>query len=321
MSRSVVVTTGSRLHFGLFAFGRTAGRQYGGVGAMVAQPTVQLRLTPGRADQCSGPLAERVAEYLAAVRQAWPWAAAPVHASILHAPPDHVGLGTGTQVGLAVAAGISALFDQPIPDAGKLSQVVGRAKRSAIGTYGFLQGGLLLESGKSSSYELSPLAARVELPDAWRFLIVRPRAARGLSGAAESQAFAELPPVPPDVEDELRGIATDQLLPAAQQADFSAFTSVLRHYSRLAGNCYAPYQGGIFANKSVARIADHLEAFGAQGVGQSSWGPSLFALVPEERAADQIALQLVAETAEPLEVTVAAPLNRGASLIVREELS
>jgi len=321
MARSVVVTTGSRLHFGLFAFGRSAGRQYGGVGTIVAQPALQLRLQPAVQDRCGGPLAARVAGYLGALREVWPWAKIPVAADVLHAPPDHVGLGIGTQLGLAVAAGMSALADLPIPTASELAHVVGRAKRSAIGTYGFLHGGLLLEAGKADDEELSPLANRVEFPEAWRFLIVRPRVGRGLSGIAECQAFAELPPVSAAVEEELRQLATERLLPAAAQADFLAFTESLEKYSRLAGNCYAPLQGGPFASPAVERTAQELIKLGARGVGQSSWGPSLFALAPDERTADAIALQLVAETAEPLEVAVAPVLNRGASIIVREELS
>ena len=45
----VRIATGSRLHLGMFGFGRPGERQFGGVGLMVAEPRLELRLS--RAEQ------------------------------------------------------------------------------------------------------------------------------------------------------------------------------------------------------------------------------------------------------------------------------
>ena len=46
--RSAVVTPPSRLHFGLWSLASPAGRQFGGVGAMVERPGLALVIEPGQ---------------------------------------------------------------------------------------------------------------------------------------------------------------------------------------------------------------------------------------------------------------------------------
>ena len=50
----------------------------------------------------------------------------------------------------------------------ELAQSVGRGLRSAVGTYGFVHGGMIAERGKLPGEVISPLDARVVLPEDWR---------------------------------------------------------------------------------------------------------------------------------------------------------
>ena len=92
--------------------------------------------------------------------------------------------------------------------------------RSAVGTYGFFRGGLIAESGRLPGDRLAPLEDRVELPAAWRFLLIRSDAPPGVSGEHEHAIFEEIDPVPREVTDELRRILASTMLPAAKLADF-----------------------------------------------------------------------------------------------------
>ena len=69
---------------------------------------------------------------------------------------------------------------------------VGRGARSAIGAYGFIFGGFILEPGKLEDEALSPLELRAAIPDDWRFVLVCPRTAVGdaTAGAALSTGAA-----------------------------------------------------------------------------------------------------------------------------------
>ena len=218
----VTITAPSRLHFGLWSLAGGEGRQFGGVGVMVDQPGLQLTLSPAAKLSTTGPLAERIQAHRAKDEM-----------------PDHVGLGTGTQLALAVAAGLCEFHRLEFESPPALAASVSRGMRSAVGTYGFLFGGLIAEQGKLPDEPISPLDCRLDLPAAWRFVLVRPFGIAGLAGEDEAAAIGDLPAVRSAVTDELMALAYDRLLPAAVTADFPAFADATHHYCRLAGEIFA----------------------------------------------------------------------------------
>ena len=322
MTRTVEVLAPSRLHFGMISLEPWCGRRYGGVGAMIQTPGLRLTIREAQGLEAVGPMSRRT---LRAARLAWnndpacpdPAGEPPCRIEVHEAPPQHVGLGTGTQLAMAVAAGLNAFFDRPALDAATLARRVGRGQRSAIGLYGFFQGGLLFEGGKTPSEEVSPLVARVELPEAWRFVLVRPRGPRGLSGVAEQRAFAELPVVPVERTTALGRLAAEVLLPAAAAGRFEEFSESLYRFGYEAGLSFAGRQGGAFAGPRLTALVQAIRDLGVRGVGQSSWGPTLFALLPSADAAAELLLRLP-RTSCPgdLELAVTVSANRGASIAV-----
>lgn len=319
----IVVTAPARLHFGLLSFGQPGARQFGGVGAMVSPPTLRLTFQAANTFQAAGPLAERVAAFAETLFHSL---TAGGHAALaadmqrcrieVEQPlTSHVGLGSGTQLALSVAAGLHAFCGMPIPPAGCLSKLVGRAGRSAIGTYGFEQGGMLLEGGKLAREENSPLVARSALPEWWRFVLLRPATTLGLSGQQEQGAFDRLPPVPPETTDRLCRVATEQLFPAAEQHQFATFSAALYEYGLLAGSCFAEAQGGAFNGPVVTQLIERIRSLGIVGVGQSSWGPTVFALTEDNNQAVALAARLEAASNLPISITIAAPANHGAQIV------
>jgi len=323
--RRIEVAAPCRLHFGLLAFGRPAGRQFGGVGVMVDGPAVRLAVTAADRLETAGPLAERARDF--ACRWAH-YSGLPSDAEALgcrievrSAAPAHSGLGVGTQLALSVAAALTAWFDRPPLPPAELAQSVGRGRRSAIGTYGFATGGLIVERGRLPDEPISPLECRLPLPDAWRFVLIQPRANAGLSGAAEQTAFDQLPPVPEQVTAELLDELHLRMLPAVRNADFAQFSDSIYRYGRLAGMCFAAVQGGPYNGPRLTRIVDLVRELGVAGVGQSSWGPTLFALLPDEWQARQFSAQLTAALAAQLgegeiELSLACPNNYGSNIVL-----
>ena len=74
------------------------------------------------------------------------------------------------------------LRDLPSQSPQELALSVGRGLRSAVGTYGFVFGGLIVEQGKLPDEPISPLDCRIDLPEAWRFVLVRPLGLTGIAG-------------------------------------------------------------------------------------------------------------------------------------------
>lgn len=295
MPDSILVTAPSRLHFGLMNFGGGTTRQFGGVGLMVDEPGMRVQFTSAEAFAARGPLADRSATFADRWQAYHRLAALPSCAvEVMHAPREHSGLGVGTQLGMAIAAGLSKFIGLPQQTPIELATSVGRGHRSAVGAYGFVLGGLIVERGKLPGEPVSPLDCHLHLPASWRVLLVCARDEVGLASEAEAQAFTTLPPVPETITRDLTRIARDALLPAAARGDFAAFATAVYDYGRLSGECFTPLQGGPYNGQRLADIVGRLRALGAVGVGQSSWGPTIFALLPSDDFAQPLRQALAA---------------------------
>ncbi len=318
----VLIEAPSRLHFGMLSFGQPGVRQFGGVGVMVNQPGFVLRMVKSARIEVTGPLAERAATFAQRGVEALCLPGdAGCRIEIESAPREHVGLGTGTQLGLAIAAGIHALYLSPAVVERKaafgnlesISKIVGRAERSSIGTHGFARGGLLVEAGKRAAGELAPLVARLELPGAWRFLLLIPKTAVGRFGDAEREAFTRIPPIPRSVTEWLAHEIVMNLLPAVVEGDFVSFSRSLGRYGELAGSCFASEQFGAFHDKQTADLVAHIRRLGAEGVGQSSWGPTLYVAVRDEAEGRNLAARLAsAVDVTQYDCLIAEPNRHGA---------
>jgi beta-RFAP synthase len=307
------------LHFGLFALASGLGRQFGGIGAMVRQPGLKLRLDPAPAWNNSGPLAERIELAADRWRRFHGCNSQPkCRIAVEYAPCEHVGLGLGTQLALSVAAGLSAFSGLPASAPQELALSVGRANRSAIGTYGFALGGLIVEQGKLPGEPISPLDARLNIPADWRFVLVRPADFRGLSGEIENAAMDRIS-VPPKTTATLIHEVREHLVPATATADFGSFASSLFRYCALAGSFYAEHQGGAYNGPVLTELVGQLRSWGCVGVGQSSWGPTLFVAQPNDRAAQDLVKRARSGwDGPPLDLVVAEPDNNGADIEVSE---
>jgi beta-RFAP synthase len=212
-------------------------------------------------------------------------AAVRVHRSL----PPHAGLGSGTQLALAIARALAEL-NGVTPDARELARAVGRGKRSAIGTWTFDGGGLVVEGGRVPDRdEPGPLVARLPFPSSWRCVLAVPDGAPGISGAEEAEAFADLPaPSERDVE-RVSHLVLMALLPALADGDLGSFGRALTEIQETTGHWFAAAQGGTFAPGASGELVRRLTEWGASGVGQSSWGPAVYGIVDGEDAAHRLA--------------------------------
>ena len=283
----VFVEASARLHFGVLDLRGTRGRWFGGIGASVSRPTLLVSATAADALVAEGEDADRARDFarlFLAHHHIRGGALLRVHRSL----PPHAGLGSGTQLALAVARALAELYGVE-SDARSLARAVGRGKRSAIGTWTFDDGGLVVEGGRRIDRdECGPLIARVPFPTTWRCVLAIPAGTPGISGAGEAEAFARLPAPPESDVERVAHIVLMALLPALADADLQGFGRALSEVQEITGRWFASVQGGTFAPGPSAELVRCLTEWGASGVGQSSWGPAVYAIVDGDEAARRL---------------------------------
>lgn len=295
--RLLEVSAPSRLHFGLFSFGRGHAFQFGGVGLMIEPPMTRLRFVEAPVLQIDGPDARRldqVVEQWQDLRAAFlnEPRALPVRITHVEGPPAHVGLGSGTQLALAVAIGLDHWFHIPNKLTPRDVSRLGRARRSAVGTYGFFQGGLIIEPGKRDGEVVSGLEDRLVLPEAWRVVLVCPPAQPGPSGPLEDELFRRLPDVEPCAAHDLKHLVRTVMAPAARAGDFHGFCRAVYEFGFRSGSFYGPLQDGPFNGPEVQETVRAIRSLGIEGVGQSSWGPCVFAFCETDAQAQDLVAAL-----------------------------
>jgi beta-RFAP synthase len=300
---TVVIEAPARLHFGMLDVGGSLGRQFGGIGVAVYPPALRLSAraapdvvvtahldVPASEDAIAG---ARAATTAAAKRVlAHYHIAGGAHIALHQLLPAHRGLGSGTQLALATGRAVAELYDLP-HDALGLAQIVGRARRSAIGTYVFAHGGLVVEGGRRPDRSRpAPLLAHLSIPSAWRCVVTLPSIDPGVSGEAEGEAFAALPQPPASEAERVAHLVLMALLPALVEGDFEEFGAALTEIQDINGRWFAPAQGGCYAPGPSTALVDALKAWGVAGVGQSSWGPAVYALAPGSDASAMLARRI-----------------------------
>lgn len=312
--QAIRVRAPARLHLGFLDLNGGLGRRFGSIGLAVDQPATDLTLTLAHENGASGPESSRAERLIERFRTEL---ALPGHykAHISSAIPAHAGLGSGTQLALAIGAGLMHL-ERRTPDFRALGELVERGARSAIGMAAFENGGFVIDGGRGASGHAPPVLARVEFPDAWRILLILDPRAEGVHGDGETKAFAALPDFPECKAARLCHLALMRLLPGLAEADIGAFGSALKEIQDIVGHHFAAAQGGSpWTSAAVGRIAARMEQAGGTGIGQSSWGPTGFAFVSDETAARRLYATLVEEAkAEGLELRIVHGRNSGALL-------
>jgi len=318
------VSTGSRLHFGLFQLQEAdvehwpdrygdrifPARRFGGVGLMIEAPAVRLTVARTWSWQASGPMADRALAFARRFAETTPEVQSAYRIAVAHCPPEHVGLGTGTQLGLAAARGIAHASGLTNVAATALAARIGRGQRSGIGTHGFACGGFLVEAGQGE------VGAR-DFPSDWQVVVILGSETPGLHGSAETTAFDQLATPSPARTDALCRLVLFGMLPALVEQDIDAFGEAVHDFNARVGEAFAPVQGGIYANERVADVVRFVRSQGVRGVGQSSWGPVVFAVLADRERADDLARRLRSRFALKVnDVMITHARNHGADVRV-----
>ncbi len=280
------IRTPSRIHVTLIDLNGSLGRIDGGVGFALENPYVEIVakesdevVVKGRCHNADR--FRRVASYLASRFGSG------IEIEVKSDYKAHVGLGSGTQISLAVAKAFNDIYDLGF-SVRELAHLVGRGGTSGIGVAVFEFGGFVVDGGHSkkekpeflpssaSKAKPAPLIARLDFPD-WKVVLAIPEL-RGFYGVGEINLFREVCPIPLEEVRELCHVILMKLLPAIAEEDLDEFGYAIRRIQKLG-----------FKRAEIDRygtlIWKAFEAVEGYAVGMSSTGPAVY-VVTDSNAKD-----------------------------------
>ncbi len=349
-----VVQSPARLHFGLTEICPGQPMLFGGCGMTIDEPSAHLSFETTSSQsslqyrsqiECTSPWKERIDSVLESTRQAIDRTIEPHFSAqseaipigsfrIARPPMAHAGLGSGTQFACCVATLVAAVrrglfFDSSSISAnaiwkeiasasdstmiGKLAEATGRGARSYVGLASHLLGGFIVDHGSAATSSGVRTFDRFSVPDAWRVVLARPNASSTISGAVESDYFHRCA-VPNPARHLMIDLIDKEMIPAIQACDLKRFGEALYQYGHYGGELFRMVQGGVYRDPAVSELVETIRRHGIMATGQTSWGPTVYAIVENQHSAIQLDESLRDRFGVTISTMISRPSNQSATL-------
>ncbi len=266
------------------------GRHFGSIGVALNEINTRLTLRAAKQLHVSGSAAQRAIKCTQTLCNILN-VSDQLEIDIVSAIPEHIGLGSGTQMSLAIGAALNRFYGLGLTIR-EIAQLTDRGVRSGIGIGVFEQGGLVVDGGRGKHTQTPPMIVHMDIPEHWRFILVFDERGQGLHGKQEVNAFKKLPPFSHQEAARLCYLLLMQGLPAIAEQEIAVFGDVITQLQRSVGEHFASVQGGVFTSSEVADAMNWLELQGAVAIGQTSWGPTGFCAIENPERAEYLLQQL-----------------------------
>ncbi|MGV9197267.1 MAG: beta-ribofuranosylaminobenzene 5'-phosphate synthase [Promethearchaeia archaeon] len=286
------ITTPCRIHLSLIDENGYTGRVDGGIGLMLDKPNVvfeasnsanEFQIEAHRYYRESIDVINRKASK---VFKTYNISNKNFHFNLKRYYPSHVGLGSKTQLSLAIAKSIIKLKKLDIPTR-ELTNIVGRGGTSGIGWRGFESGGFILDGGHdfgkgkekesflpSSAADSANPAITIltyPIPESWRFLLVIPNVEKGAYGDEEVSIFQKHAPIPRSEVNEVSHQIIMKVIPGLLKNDLRCFGEGIKRIQSIGfKKIEISLQHAI-----VKRLLKFFDDHGLKAYGMSSFGPSV----------------------------------------------
>lgn len=273
--------TPSRIHITLIDLNGAIGRIDGGVGLALDRPKIEIL-----AEECdevvlNGEMLNRERFEISAKKMK-EYCGKGAKITVISDYDSHVGLGSGTQISLAVGKAFSELYGLDLSTR-DIAEIMGRGGTSGIGVSAFDFGGLIVDGGHSikekgsflpssaSKAKPAPMIARLEFPE-WDIVLAIPEL-KGFFGDAEVNLFQKSCPIPLEDVREICHLILMKMLPAVVEKDLDSFGEAIKRIQELGFKKAEVEQYGELI-KNCFDIADC--------IGMSSTGPAVYAITDSD---------------------------------------
>jgi len=201
--------------------------------------------------------------------------------------PRHVGLGATTQTTLATGAAACLIHGLHLsPD--EIARACGRGQISSVGVEVFKYGGFVVDAARrNQGHPRRGAVVSLPFPDKWVVVVAVPRGVFGLNEEEELAAFRLLPKPPRSTPERISRLILVKLLPALLDEEMQEFGEALTLIQGLEGEVFSPVQGGAVRATESLRALQAFKEAGIVGIGQSSWGPTVYGFTESAKRAEQ----------------------------------
>ncbi|MBN1217214.1 MAG: hypothetical protein JXA99_17470 [Candidatus Lokiarchaeota archaeon] len=330
------ITTPCRIHLSLIDENGYTGRVDGGIGLMLDQPNVIFEASNSatefkiEAHKYYRESIDIINEKASKVFKKYYINNKNFYFNLKQYYPSHVGLGSKTQLSLAVATSISKLKNLEINQR-ELTKIVERGGTSGIGWKGFFSGGFILDAGHdfgigkekesflpssaSSSADPALTILQYKIPENWRFVLIIPNVKKGVYGDEEVSVFKKYTPIPKQEVNEVSHQILMKIIPGLIKNDLECFGEGLKCIQSI-GFKKIEIQ---LQNEIVKNLLKFIDSYGAKAYGMSSFGPSVIVIVDSNSQAKKM-LHAVKEHLKDIggHYYISEPNNTGAKYEIIE---
>ncbi|NHJ23113.1 MAG: hypothetical protein EAX89_00960 [Candidatus Lokiarchaeota archaeon] len=327
------IITPCRIHLSLIDENGFTGRVDGGIGLMLDRPNVVFEASNNaeefkiKANKYYRESIEVINEIASRVFKAFNISNKNFHFNLIRYYPSHVGLGSKTQLSLAIARAITKLKNINNLNTNELTKLVGRGGTSGIGWRGFENGGFILDAGhdfgigkeketflpSSASTEVDPAITilRYPIPENWRFVLVIPNVKKGAYGDEEVSIFQSNAPIPKSEVTEVSHQILMKVIPGIIKNDLKCFGEGLKSIQKIG---FKKIEISL-QHDIVKGILKFFEEFGLKAYAMSSFGPSIVGIVESDEEANAL-LKEVQMRLKPIggHIYICKPNNDGAKI-------
>jgi beta-ribofuranosylaminobenzene 5'-phosphate synthase len=300
---SLKITAPCRIHLSLIDENGYTGRVDGGIGLMLDRPNVVLEVTNSADEftiECNKYYKESVHvinEKASKIFKYFQISNKNFHFHLKRYYPSHVGLGSKTQLSLAIATAITKLKGLN-PSTEDLTKLVERGGTSGIGWRGFETGGFILDGGhdfgkgreketflpSSASSSVNPALtiSRYNIPKNWRFVLVIPNVKKGAYGDEEISVFQNYAPIHRNEVNEVSHQIIMKIIPGIIKNDLICFGEGLKRIQSIG---FKKIEIDL-QHEVVKDLLKFFEEYGLKAYGMSSFGPSVIGIVESDSEAE-----------------------------------
>jgi beta-ribofuranosylaminobenzene 5'-phosphate synthase len=292
----LIIQTPSRIHIGLIDLNGSIGRVDGGIGLALEEPNITIKgkesdeiniefdkkLIDKFGEDYINSIKERIAHISNKMLNVVDGEG--VDLKILSLFPAHSGLGSGTQISLAVGKLISKIYNKEM-NGYDIAKITGRGGTSGIGIGAFEYGGFLIDGGHSfgkggDKEDFRPSSASKGVKPApiifrynfdWDVILIIPKGEH-VYGKKEVDIFKRYCPIPLNEVEKICHLVLMKMMPAIVEKKMEDFGDVVNKLQ---------YLGFKKIELSLqSRIVKHLidELHKTAYAGLSSFGPTVYAV-------------------------------------------